>query len=408
MEIALLSLEFHPWIVGGLGTYSTEFSWRAVKLGHGVSVYTFNPGDLEERGYWRGVRVYRPRVFDFTPALKPIVCQELRGWGPGFRYFSDVLTYNMFSVKEILYRGCADIYSVHDWLSSFAGITLSRLRREPVVFHVHSTEKGRTLGDGSSLISSLELEMGRKASAVITVSTAMREHLASEGFQPEKIHVVHNGVDPEVFDPSRVSESERMEIRERHGVGEDDWMILYLGRLVWVKGVENLIQAFRIVSREIPNTKLVIVGLGELEGRVREASTQPDMEGKLSYRFEFLPVEEKVRYYAACDLAVFPSLYEPFGIVALEAMAMQKPVVVGARGVSGFRDTVVPSGPGQCGVHVNGYDPADIAWGIKAVLEDPERARAMGLNGRERVLERFTWNQCVERTVEVYSELLRA
>ena len=115
-----------------------------------------------------------------------------------------------------------------------------------------------------------------------------------------------------------------------------------------------------------------------------------------------------MRYYAACDLAVFPSLYEPFGIVALEAMAMRKPVVVGARGVSGFRDTVVPSGPGQCGVHVNGYDPADIAWGIRAVLEDPERARAMGLNGRERVLERFTWNRCVERTVEVYSKLLRA
>ena len=406
MNIALLTFEFHPWIVGGLGTYSTEFSWRAVRRGHMVDVYAFNPGDLEERGFWRGVHVYRPRVFDFTPALRRIVCQELRGWGSGLRYFSDVLMYNMLSVKEFLYGPSSDVVSVHDWLSAFAGITLSKLGKGPVVFHVHSTERGRTLGGGSSLVSSLELEMGRNASAIVTVSNAMREQLISEGFQPEKITVIHNGVDPDTFNPSRVSREERMEVRERHGVGEEDRMILYLGRLVRAKGVENLLEAFRIVSREDRTVKLVVVGLGELQGTVEEFSRQPDVEGKVSYRFEFLPTEEKVRYYAACDLAVFPSLYEPFGIVALEAMAMQKPVVVGARGVSGFRDTVVPSGPEQCGVHVNGYDPTDIAWGIRAVLEDPDRSREMGLNGRRRVLEKFTWERCVEETLQLYSQLL--
>ena len=345
--------------------------------------------------------MYRPKVFDFTPALKPIVCEELRGWGPGLRYFSDVLTYNMFTVKEILYRRHVDIISVHDWLSSFAGMTLSKLRKGPVVFHVHSTEKGRALGGGSSLISALESEMGRNASAVITVSNAMRENLVSEGFQPEKIHVVHNGVDPEVFDPSRVSKEERMEVRERHGVGEDDWMILYLGRLVWVKGVENLIQAFRMVTREIPNTKLVIVGLGELERRVKEAAREPDIEGRLSYRFEFLPVEEKIRYYAACDLAVFPSLYEPFGIVALEAMSVGKPVV--ASDVGGFSEMIED---GVTGVKVRPGDAEELASAIERLVEDAELRRALGEAGMRVVRERFSWKVVAEKVLRIYRRVL--
>jgi glycosyltransferase involved in cell wall biosynthesis len=110
-------------------------------------------------------------------------------------------------------------------------------------------------------------------------------------------------------------------------------------------------------------------------------------------------------YYAASDVCVFPSVYEPFGIVSLEAMSMAKPVVVGARGVVGFREQVINSGPDQNGVHVNGEDPADIAWGIKEVLRDPKRARLWGQNGRKRVLNYFTWKKVAEQTLEVYGAL---
>jgi glycosyltransferase involved in cell wall biosynthesis len=105
-------------------------------------------------------------------------------------------------------------------------------------------------------------------------------------------------------------------------------------------------------------------------------------------------------------MCVFPSLYEPFGIVSLEAMSMEKPVVVGARGVVGFKEQIVSSGPEQNGIHVNGEDPADIAWGIKETLRSPEKARIWGENGRKRVLEFFTWRKVADETIQIYESLL--
>ena len=102
----------------------------------------------------------------------------------------------------------------------------------------------------------------------------------------------------------------------------------------------------------------------------------------------------------------FCSVYEPFGIVSLEAMAMEKPVVVGAHGIVGFREQVVPSGSDQNGVHVNGEDIADIAWGVKEALRDPEKARVWGRNGRRRALEYFTWRKTAEQTLKIYESSL--
>jgi glycogen(starch) synthase len=105
---------------------------------------------------------------------------------------------------------------------------------------------------------------------------------------------------------------------------------------------------------------------------------------------------------AACDVAAFPSYYEPFGIVALEAMSMEKPVVVGASGVSGMREIVVCCSDEQCGYHVDPNNPSDIAWGIISSLEDPERRKWLGKNGRKRVLSEFT-----EKTLELYEKVLK-
>jgi len=121
-----------------------------------------------------------------------------------------------------------------------------------------------------------------------------------------------------------------------------------------------------------------------------------------------VPEEERIAHYAACDVAIFPSRYEPFGIVALEAMSMEKPVVVGATGVSGMREVVVPSGPDQCGFHINPDDPGDIAWGITNALEDHNRKVQLGQNGRKRVLENFSWDAAAQRTIQLYSELIES
>jgi glycosyltransferase involved in cell wall biosynthesis len=106
-------------------------------------------------------------------------------------------------------------------------------------------------------------------------------------------------------------------------------------------------------------------------------------------------------------VAVFPSLYEPFGIVALEAMSMERPVVVGAAGVSGMREIVICCGEEQCGFHVNPSNPSDIAWGVNSALESPEKIKWLGKNGRRRVLSEFTWDKVAEKTLEVYEQIIK-
>jgi glycosyltransferase involved in cell wall biosynthesis len=183
-------------------------------------------------------------------------------------------------------------------------------------------------------------------------------------------------------------------------------MLLFVGRLAWVKGVNNLLQAMPLILRENPNTKLVILGKGEEQSHIQETAERLNVKDKIVYRFDFVSEQERILHYAASDVCVFPSIYEPFGIVSLEAMAMEKPVVVGARGVVGFKEQVINGGPDQNGVHINGEDPADIAWGINEVLRDPIRARNWGENGRRRVLEYFTWRKAAEETSKIYESLL--
>jgi glycosyltransferase involved in cell wall biosynthesis len=183
-------------------------------------------------------------------------------------------------------------------------------------------------------------------------------------------------------------------------------MLLFLGRLTWVKSIINLIQAMPMVLEEYPKTKLVILGKGEEQRDIVEMANRLGIKDNVVCRFEFVPEEERILHYAAANACVFPSVYEPFGIVSLEAMSMAKPVIVGARGVVGFREQVVSGGSDQNGVHINGEDPADIAWGIKETLKDPARAETWGQNGRKRVLEYFTWRKVAEQTVEIYKTLL--
>jgi glycosyltransferase involved in cell wall biosynthesis len=160
-----------------------------------------------------------------------------------------------------------------------------------------------------------------------------------------------------------------------------------------------------LILRENPKTKLVILGKGEEQKDIVGTANRFGIGDKVMYRFEFVPEEERILHYAASDVCVFPSIYEPFGIVSLEAMSMAKPIVVGARGVVGFREQVIPSGPDQNGVHVNGNDPSDIAWGVEQVLKDPDQAQIWGENGRKRVLQYFTWDKVAEHTVQIYQAI---
>ena len=415
MKIAVFVYEYPPKIVGGLGTYAAEITRNFVLMDNDVTVFTMNDdeGSLPTREIWRGIEVHRPLHLDISDSLPDVIAEDIRKWGRGIDMFGKLLVYNYLSASKLINdlikrEGMNyDVVVAHDWLSVMAGVTVRKESKLPLAFHVHSTEHGRTLGNGSSVVGNIESRGGKIADTVITVSYAMKDELIQLGFPREKIQVSYNGVDPKKYSPDVVSKEQVYKIREFYGIKDDDLMILFLGRLVGVKGIDKLIMSMPHVLSKFPNAKLVILGVGELQEYLTNLTRTIRLDEYVRFRFDFVPEEERIQHYAACDVAVFPSFYEPFGIVALEAMAMEKPVVVGASGISGMREIVICCSEEQCGYHIDPNNPSDIAWGITSALESPEKSKWLGKNGRKRVLQEFTWSKISEKTIEFYEQMLR-
>jgi glycosyltransferase involved in cell wall biosynthesis len=411
MRIGFFVWEYPPALVGGLGTYAEYITREFVSMGNDVTVFTLNPGNLKTREIVKGVEVHRPLIADASNVFPMFVVDDLKKWGTNIRMFNDIFIYNILSASKFINsmlkkEGLSyDVVCVHDWLSSVSGLMVKNETRTPVVFHVHSTEWGRAGGPGSEVVSHLEWATSQKVDKIVTVSHAMQEDLVRHGWPKSKITVIWNGVDPECYDPKNCKAEDVLAIRKKYGIKPEEKMILFLGRLTWVKGVTNLVQAMPMVLEEYPNTKLVILGKGEQQNDVIDAASRLGISEKVLCRFEFVPEKERILHYAAADICIFPSVYEPFGIVSLEAMSMGKPIIVGAQGVVGFREQVIPFGPDQNGVHVNGGSPADIAWGIKETLCDADRAKKWGQNGRKRVLQYFTWREAAKQTLQAYEAL---
>jgi len=412
LRIGFFVWEYPPKLVGGLGTYAEYITRQFVGLGHDTTVFTLNPGDLKTQEIFKGVEIHRPLIANASNVFPMFVTEDLRQWGTNIRFFNDLFIYNVLSATKFVNdlnrkQGHKfDVACVHDWLSTIAGIITKNELKMPLVFHVHSTEWGRSGGTGSSVVSHLERETAQIADHIITVSYAMQEDLIKHGWPASKISVVWNGVDPQQYNPDRCKQEDIEKLRNKYGIAADAQMLLFLGRLTWVKGVRNLVQAMPMILKEYPKTKLVILGKGEEQKDITELANRLGIADKVVCCFEFVPEEERILHYAASDICVFPSTYEPFGIVSLEAMAMEKPVVVGAQGVVGFKEQVIAAGPDQNGIHVNGGSSEDIAWGIKTALADPKKAKRWGKNGRRRVLEYFTWKKVAKQTLQIYQDVV--
>jgi glycogen(starch) synthase len=415
MEIIFFTYEYPPYIVGGLGTYAEYLTRWLVRMGHDVTVFSMHTKNAPTRDVYMGVEVHRPIVenINISLLLPMFIPEEIQRWSEeGRKFFGDIFLYNVLSASKLvndLVRNegrKVDLLASHDWLGSIGGILASKGLNKPLIFHIHSTEQGRA-GNGSETIKRLERLAAEHASRVITVSYAMRDHLISLGYDERKIRVVYNGVDVEKYDPDKVSREDVVNVRKSLGISEDEYMILFIGRLTWVKGVDTLILAMPEILSKVPNAKLVVVGVGEQEELLKNEVQRLKLEGKVIFKSEFITEDLRIKYYAAADVCVFPSKYEPFGIVCAEAMSMGKPVVVGARGVSGMREQVIPSGPNQCGFHINPYDPSDVAKFVIMLLEDEDLRKKCGRNARKRVLEEFTWKHVAENTLRVYDEALK-
>lgn len=404
MQIGYFVYEYPPRIVGGLGTYAGNICPELARQGHKVSVYTMNDGTLKEQEALEGVNIHRTLSSNTFPVKIP---SEIKSWeGVGYDFFRNIAHYNITAMANFLSdkTGDYDLVCIHDWLSGNAGQTIKNLTDLPVVFHLHSTEWGRSFGGGSETVTKFERDTATVADKVITVSFPMKEDLVNHGFDGNKIEVVWNGVYLERYNPDKISLVDKLKLRDTYGIGHSDKLILFVGRLTGVKGVMQLVGAMPEITKRHPDARLIVLGTGELENNVSDLINKLNLNNYVKTRFEFVSEDERILHYAASDIVVLPSLYEPFGIVSLEAMAMEKPVVVGASGISGFRDQIKN---GETGIHVDGNKSEDIAWGINTLLDDMDKVTEMGKKGRKRVEEEFTWEKIAKKTIEVYADAAR-
>jgi glycogen synthase len=400
MRIAYVSSEFPPRIYGGLGVYVDCISRELTSMGQEISVFAPGESILPKHEDAGGVKVFREEPVPMRDALEVFFSSRTLSWGAGLDLLVDLLSYNQLAASRLIQEPPFDVCVAHDWLALPAGMAVKK-KGIPLIYHVHGLEGGRSEHPNSQLVE-LEKRGAYAADLVITVSEAMLQELADLGVPRQKIRVCYHGVDSEFFSPSRIDPRQLERLREKYGFGPDDIIILFIGRLEPVKGVIELVSAMTKVVEKHPRAKLLVIGKGSLEDHLRSVS---EKYGFLSLVTDFIDQEAKAYHYALADLCVFPSLYEPFGIVALEAAAMGKAAVVGASGVSGLREIVKnPGADRPTGVHVNPREPSDIAWGINLALEDPNKLKAWGNNARERASLEFTWSRAAQITLGFYRE----
>jgi glycogen(starch) synthase len=401
MRIAYMSIEFPPRIFGGLGVYVDEISREMVSQGERISVFTLGDGKLERYQDMNGVEVFRMYPVPIRDGLDVFLSAQTLSWGEGLHFLEDLISLNQLCAASIMENGPFHLCVAHDWLGLLGAMAVKR-EGIPMIFHVHGLEVGRTDNPNPQLVA-LEKKGAKVADIIITVSEAMKQELVGLGANPTKVHVCYHGVDGAFFDPDRADPERLAALRKRYGYAKDDVVVLFMGRLEPVKGIVQLFSAIPVVQAKHPKLKLLVVGKGSLESW---ALSEAKRLGGITLVTDFLDAEDKMHHYALADLCVFPSIYEPFGIVALEAGAMGKAAVVGAAGTSGLAEIVKNPGDARpTGVHVNARDSQDIAWGINLALEDMDRLQSWGKNARIRVLEEFTWQKAAERTLAIYTEV---
>jgi glycosyltransferase involved in cell wall biosynthesis len=287
---------------------------------------------------------------------------------------------------------------VHDWLGLFSGRALKMRHRLPMIATIHATEYGRNNGIYTEMqryINRCEWELQYEAWRVIVCSAFMRgevEHAL--GTPGDKIDIVYNGVPENMFDFPFEGE-ERQTFRSRFAAPYEK-IIYFIGRMVREKGAQVLVESLPLVRAQYGNAKLVIAGGGarqHLENLAHAVGV-----GDQVYFTGRVSDHDRDRLYRVADVAVYPSLYEPFGIVALEAMAARVPVVVSDAG--GLPEVVQHDITGTV-TYAN--DPASLAWGITRVLRNPHFAHDMANMAYQRVHTVFNWDRLAHQTIAVYN-----
>jgi glycogen synthase len=390
MRILMLSWEFPPRMVGGLGRHVDALTHALVTAGHEVHVVTREHPDAPAQEDVDGIRVVR---VDVTPPH--VSFDDFVPW---------VLAFNtsvLAAASRLAREHAFDVVHVHDWLVASAGIGISEAFDLPLVATVHATEFGRHQGHlpgpMNHLIHSTEGWLVDRAEHTIVCSTYMRDQVQTLfGASDARIDVIPNGVAMDAFE---LPDTEVTALRTRL-VDGDAHLVLFAGRLEYEKGVQTVLHALERLTARVGPVRFLIAGVGTYSDELRALVERLGLTHRV--RFTGFLEERALRlHYAAADVAVAPSIYEPFGLVAVEAMACGTPVVASDTG--GLREIVA----GGHGLTFPPQDAVQLADRIADVLTDPTGTAVTVARARERIRDLYDWRDVAARTVEVYARVAR-
>lgn len=387
MRVLMLSWEYPPKSVGGLAQHVYYLSSALVKQGIDVQLVTCGGQEVPAYEEVQGVKVHRVHPYNLN-------ARDFITW---------ILHLNFglleYSTSLINSTGPVDIIHAHDWLVAYTGRALKHAYRVPMISTIHATEYGRNHGlhnDTQRYISDVEWWLTYESWKAICCSNYMEAELMRVFNLPkDKIKIIPNGVNPEEF---KVKEStEKFKKKYAH---HDEKVVFFVGRLVQEKGVQVLLEAVPKILVYHPKTKFIIAGKGPHTDNLKNQALTMGIENRV-YFTGYVDDETRNKLYDIADVAVFPSLYEPFGIVALEGMAAKKPVVVADTG--GLSEIIKHGVDGLKAYPGNANSLAD---NILEALLNPTKAKAMKDAAFAKITEVFNWPTIAKETIEVYQGVL--
>ncbi len=391
MRVLILSWEYPPLIEGGLARHVRKLAENLAAQGVEAHVLARGLETSPAEEEMDGVIVHRVREPE-----RPRDLGEFVTWIEHMN--ADMLAAGV----EVGDRYDFDLVHGHDWLVAGAGDHLAKRFRCPLVVTIHATEYGRHQGwvdkHPQSYIHGTERWMANRADRLITCSAYMREHVADiYGLEEERITVIPNGIDPDELVPVADLESLRAGFAE-----PGERLILLVGRLVYEKGFQLALEALPGLIERLGNVRFLVAGSGTAEGDLRRQATELGLDPYGTF-VGWIGDDVLHSLYRIADLTVVPSLYEPFGLVALEAMASGCPCIVADTG--GLRE-IVPADD-RVGLRFNGGDPQHLATMVERLLTDEPLRDRLVAEASEHVLS-FDWADVARQAAALYREATRA